>query len=65
MGSMSDEMDTALEREFVAKSRPCLKCQESFESSWAGERVCRRCKSNDGWRTGSMVAGEYPVVRNR
>ena len=62
---MSDELDTAPEQELVAKIRPCLKCRDPFESSWAGERVCRRCKSNDSWRTGSLATNEYPVVRNR
>lgn len=32
--------------------RLCLKCREPFPSSWAGERVCKTCKSRDEWRTG-------------
>ena len=62
---MSNDLDIAPEREFVAKTRACLKCQESFESSWAGERICRRCKSNDSWRSGSVVVNDYPVVPRR
>ena len=30
----------------VAKTRKCLKCREEFESSWSGERICKRCKSS-------------------
>ena len=39
------------------KTRPCLVCKSSFLSEWAGERVCRRCKSTAAWRSG--------VVRGR
>lgn len=34
------------------KTRPCLVCSTPFESAWAGERVCRRCKSGKAWRSG-------------
>lgn len=27
--------------------RRCLDCRDEFLSSWAGERICRRCKSDD------------------
>jgi hypothetical protein len=60
---MSNDLDTAPLREFVAKKRDCLKCRQTFESSWAGERVCRRCKSNDSWRNTGLLPSEYPVVR--
>ena len=62
---MKEDMEPTSERTFVAKKRQCLKCRDSFESSWVGERVCRRCKSNDGWRSGSMVTTEYTVTRRR
>jgi hypothetical protein len=62
---MNKELEPTLEKEFVAKTRCCLKCREAFESSWAGERVCRRCKSNDSWRTGTVGISEYPVSRRR
>lgn len=39
--------------EDIAKTRSCLRCQEKFESSGFGERVCRRCKSTSTWRDGS------------
>ena len=34
------------------KSRHCLRCQAPFVSTWAGERVCRKCKSTSVWRDG-------------
>jgi hypothetical protein len=38
--------------EIRAKKRPCLVCREQFESAWAGERICRKCKSTAAWRSG-------------
>jgi uncharacterized paraquat-inducible protein A len=29
------------------KLRQCLGCQAAFNSEWAGERICSRCKSTD------------------
>ena len=34
------------------KVRKCLVCEEDFESQWAGERICRKCKSSAAWRSG-------------
>lgn len=34
------------------KSRSCLMCHKEFESAWAGERICKGCKSQAGWRNG-------------
>lgn len=34
------------------KTRRCLMCGQPFVSEWAGERVCRSCKSTAAWRTG-------------
>ena len=28
----------------IAKRRQCLRCRRAFKSSWAGERICDRCK---------------------
>ncbi|MSO80623.1 MAG: hypothetical protein EXQ97_03065 [Alphaproteobacteria bacterium] len=36
----------------VAKPRQCLRCGTPFSSSWAGERICGRCKGSSGWRQG-------------
>lgn len=32
------------------KVRKCLMCEAEFTSGWAGERICRKCKSSDKWR---------------
>lgn len=34
------------------KTRKCLMCQDAFESAWAGERICKRCKSSQNWKSG-------------
>jgi len=34
------------------KTRRCLVCRDAFESAWAGERICRKCKSTAAWRSG-------------
>lgn len=36
----------------VPKTRQCLKCHSQFESTWSGERICRRCKGTAAWRQG-------------
>jgi hypothetical protein len=35
-----------------AKERRCMMCRRWFSSSWAGERICRRCKATATWRGG-------------
>lgn len=37
------------------KVRQCLRCQAEFESLWAGERICARCKGSTTWRSGIPV----------
>lgn len=34
------------------KVRKCLLCSTEFESEWAGERVCKKCKATAAWRQG-------------
>lgn len=34
------------------KIRLCLMCGQAFPSEWAGERICKACKSTTVWRTG-------------
>ena len=34
------------------KTRQCLLCRTPFPSAWAGERICRPCKSTAAWRNG-------------
>lgn len=40
------------EIETEEKIRCCLICRKEFQSSWAGERICRSCKSTSAWRSG-------------
>jgi hypothetical protein len=48
--------DDQLERsaEITPKLRRCLRCKSEFNSEWAGERICRRCKGTVGWRKGAI-----------
>lgn len=38
------------ERDVDRKIRKCMMCQRPFPSEWAGERICRKCKSTAAWR---------------
>jgi hypothetical protein len=38
--------------QYERKLRRCMMCGENFESDWAGERICRRCKSTEAYRRG-------------
>jgi hypothetical protein len=37
----------------LRKTRKCLRCRDTFDSEWAGERICPRCKSSQAWKSGS------------
>ena len=37
--------------------RQCLRCAASFESQWIGERICRRCKATQDWRSCGHLEG--------
>lgn len=45
-----------LEQVKDAKIRKCLRCQASFHSHGAGNRICETCKSSHDWRVGG---GDY------
>ncbi len=51
---MSDTKPVS-DRVYEEKTRQCLKCGEPFDSSWAGERVCKQCKGTAGWRNSSGI----------
>lgn len=34
------------------KTRRCLSCEGDFVSAWAGERICKKCRSSSKWRQG-------------
>jgi len=39
-------------RTFKRLERTCLSCGTVFDSAWAGERICVRCKGTSAWRIG-------------
>lgn len=41
-------------RDGEQRTRSCLICKSPFPSAWAGERICRRCKSTSAWRGGAL-----------
>jgi len=45
-------MEPMVERYMQPKTRLCLICRSPFPSAWAGERICRHCKSKSAWRNG-------------
>ncbi len=46
-----DDAPDLLETQEEPRLRLCLKCSTEFESSWAGERICKRCKASGTWRS--------------
>ena len=36
----------------VSKTRECLRCNASFRSEWAGNRMCNSCRKSHAWRSG-------------
>ena len=49
--AVSEEYEE-LHRAGEEKTRKCLICKTPFPSAWAGERICRRCKATEKWRSG-------------
>lgn len=45
-------------------TRKCLRCSTEFQSEWSGERVCRRCKGSNAWRSGTPAAS-YTTGRRK
>lgn len=60
--STSDTVGETVEPE--TRSRRCLRCNANFQSEWAGERICRRCKNTTAWRNGTP-AQYRPNTRQR
>ena len=46
------EYEQDVRRDDERKTRKCLVCKAPFLSEWAGERICRNCKSRSNWRMG-------------
>jgi hypothetical protein len=40
---------------FKRIERTCLSCKTTFDSTWAGERICARCKGSNSWCTGASA----------
>jgi len=52
-------------RQHVSKRRQCLRCRRDFRSTWAGHRVCDRCKGGhalDGLPAGFAETATLGVV---
>ena len=47
------EYEEDVRRDDERKTRKCLMCRVEFLSEWAGERICRKCKSSKNWRRGT------------
>jgi hypothetical protein len=41
---------------FIRHQRTCLSCNAMFDSAWAGERICQRCKGTTAWRNGASTS---------
>jgi hypothetical protein len=54
IGEMDDAVISAHDDD-KRRSRRCLRCDTIFESEWAGERICRHCKSSYAWRSGEAL----------
>lgn len=53
--SLSTEVATDQPTGNLKKIRQCLRCQTTFHSDWAGERICSRCKKTAAWREGAPL----------
>jgi len=49
------EAGFALPGAFKRLERSCLSCHSMFDSAWAGERICQRCKGTTVWRNGAAA----------
>lgn len=45
------------------RERLCLRCRTMFQSEWAGERICGRCKSTHAWRNGDPIKSHPTSIR--
>jgi hypothetical protein len=44
--------------------RRCLKCDATFDSEWAGARICRHCKGSYTWRNGDVLQAQRSRPRS-
>lgn len=52
MSVQESPTNPVVEGDMEEKTRQCLVCRSPFPSTWAGERICRGCKSKATWRSG-------------
>jgi hypothetical protein len=50
------ETDFSVPGLFKRVARTCLSCRAQFDSEWAGERICQRCKATKAWRSGASTS---------
>ena len=50
VSTLDDQLDAPVSA--PPRTRSCLRCQSDFQSEWAGERICKRCKGTAAWREG-------------
>ncbi len=41
---------------YKARERKCLMCTKTFESEWAGNRICKKCRTSSSWKEGNMTS---------
>ena len=39
----------------IPKVRQCLRCNDTFQSTWSGERICSHCKRSTAWRNSTPL----------
>ncbi len=52
MCTMAQKTDKKPELNLEIKERRCLMCGERYESTWSGDRICKRCRQTAAWRQG-------------
>jgi hypothetical protein len=48
----------------VPKVRQCLRCKDTFHSTWSGERICSHSKRSNAWRNATPNRS-YPSRNKR
>ena len=51
------ETEERLNKDVEIKQRLCLMCEQPFESTWSGNRICSKCKSSTAYRLGNQMSG--------
>ena len=51
--------ETDTDQILIRKNRQCLKCSMMFDSEWAGERICRTCKTSADYQQAGSLGAEF------